>query len=109
MRIKFAKFWDRYGLKRNRIKAESAWNKLSDEDRCAAFAGIDRYRKECQRTGIAMMYPQGYLNYRRWEDEIDEEAAGKHLVEEMRPQDSARQLPLFASEYDSPLEGMDSW
>lgn len=62
-------FWDVYDLKRNRMAAERAWNRLSAKDRYAACMGISAYREECLRSGIAMMYPQGYLNDRRWEDE----------------------------------------
>lgn len=76
----FQSFWDAYGLKRDRIAAERAWNRLSAKDRKAACAGIGAYREDCQRRGIAMMYAQGYLNHRRWEDCItagdDATAAG---------------------------------
>lgn len=70
-RIEFNTFWDAYGLKRDRKAAEGAWKRLSAKDRQAAFDGIHAYREECRRTGVRMMYGQGYLNHRRWEDEID--------------------------------------
>jgi hypothetical protein len=65
----FQKFWDTYGLKRDRVAAERAWRKLSKGDRRAALAGIQRYRDDCEARGISRMYAQGYLNHRRWEDE----------------------------------------
>ena len=65
----FREFWDAYGLKRDRLAAERAWNRLSARDKAAALAGIPAYREDCRRQGIAMMYGQGYLNHRRWEDE----------------------------------------
>lgn len=65
----FQKFWDAYGLKRDRVAAERAWRKLSKGDRRAALAGIQRYRDDCEARGISRMYAQGYLNHRRWEDE----------------------------------------
>lgn len=65
----FQKFWDTYGLKRDRVAAERAWRKLSKGDRRAALAGIARYRDDCEARGIQRMYAQGYLNHRRWEDE----------------------------------------
>ena len=34
------------------------------------MAGIAAYRDDCRRRGISMMYAQGYLNHRRWEDEL---------------------------------------
>lgn len=66
--ISFQAFWDAYALKRDRIAAERAWARLSDKDRRAALAGINPYREQCHRTGIAMMYAQGYLNHHRWND-----------------------------------------
>ncbi len=74
-KIEFKTFWDAYGLKRDKKAAEPAWNRLSDRDRRAALAGISSYREECLRQGIPMMYPKGYLTHRRWEDEIDTDAA----------------------------------
>ena len=65
----FQKFWDAYGLKRDRVAAERAWRKLSKSDHRAALAGIARYRDDCEARGIQRMYAQGYLNHRRWEDE----------------------------------------
>jgi len=65
----FQKFWDTYGLKRDRVAAERAWRKLSKGDRRAAIDGIARYRDDCEARGIQRMYAQGYLNHRRWEDE----------------------------------------
>lgn len=70
--LEFQKFWDAYGLKRDRVAAERAWRKLSKSDRRAALAGIQRYRDDCEALGIQRMYAQGYLNHRRWEDEAAE-------------------------------------
>ena len=69
--ISFKTFWDAYGLKRDRFAAEPVWKRLSDKDKRAALAGIEPYRSECQRTGVAMMYAVRYLKHRRWEDEIE--------------------------------------
>jgi hypothetical protein len=66
----FQGFWDAYGLKRDRIMAERAWRRLSAKDKKAAMAGIPAYREDCLQRGISMMYAQGYLNHRRWEDEM---------------------------------------
>lgn len=67
----FQTFWNAYGLKRDRMAAERAWNRLSAKDRRAALKGVPAYRADCQQRGIAMMYAQGYLSHRRWEDEPD--------------------------------------
>lgn len=65
----FPEFWDAYALKRDRMAAEKAYLRLSAKDRLAAFNGIAAYRADCEQRGIAMMYAQGYINHRRWEDE----------------------------------------
>ena len=67
--ITFQTFWNAYALKRDRIAAERAWKKLSAKDKQAAMTSIAPYRESCERSGIRMMYAQGYLNHRRWEDE----------------------------------------
>lgn len=64
----FGAFWDAYALKRDRLAAERVWQRLSARDRRAAVDGIPAYRESCRRQGIAMMYGQGYLSHRRWED-----------------------------------------
>jgi len=87
----FQEFWDAYGLKRDRIAAERAWNRLSAGDRRAAVAGIAAYRGDCLRRGVSMMYGQGYLSHRRWEDEPEAPAAAP-----------ARQAP-------GDLDGMEIW
>ena len=73
----FKAFWDAYGYKRERAAAEAAWNRLSVEDRHAAMAGIRDYRENCQRSGVAMKYAQGYLSHRRWEDDMGYEEMEK--------------------------------
>ena len=65
----FPEFWNAYGLKRDRMAAEKAFLRLSAKDRLAAFNGIAAYRADCEQRGIRMMYAQGYINHRRWEDE----------------------------------------
>ena len=66
----FEEFWNAYGLKRDRIAAERAWNKLNTKDKRAAIAGIAAYNADCEQRGISRMYGQGYLNHRRWEDDF---------------------------------------
>lgn len=66
----FEEFWNAYGLKRDRIAAERAWNKLNTKDKRAAIAGIAAYNVDCEQRGISRMYGQGYLNHRRWEDDF---------------------------------------
>ena len=65
----FEQFWDAYAYKRDRRAAERAWKRLSAADRRAAYEGIAAYRDDCAACERQMMYAQGYLNRRRWEDD----------------------------------------
>lgn len=73
----FREFWDYYDVKRNRLRAERAWNRLSAKDKKAAMEGIAAYREDCMAHGISMMYAQGYITNRRWEDELEQGAVAK--------------------------------
>ena len=66
----FEQFWDAYAYKRDRRAAEGAWKRLSAADRRAAYEGIEAYRADCAACQRQMMYAQGYLNRRRWEDDF---------------------------------------
>lgn len=66
----FQRFWEAYGLKRDRFAAERAWNRLSATDKRKAISAIPDYNADCARRGINRMYAQGYLSHRRWEDDF---------------------------------------
>lgn len=101
----FQKFWDAYGLKRDRVAAERAWRKLSKGDRRAALAGITRYRDDCEARGIQRMYAQGYLNHRRWEDESP--APDPSPVE--RGGTAANDIPLQGGQRKADIPDMAIW
>ena len=102
--LEFQKFWDAYGLKRDRVAAERAWRKLTKSDRRAALEGIARYRDDCEAQGIQRMYAQGYLNHRRWEDE------GEALVSSDKIQVSKPETCSLKPETrDSDLPDMAIW
>ena len=69
----FQQFWNAYALKRDRIAAERAWNKLSAKDKRKAIDAIPAYNADCARQGISRMYAQGYLSHRRFEDDFSED------------------------------------
>lgn len=71
----FQQFWNAYALKRDRIAAERAWNKLSAKDKRKAIDAIPDYNADCARQGISRMYAQGYLSHRRFEDDFSEDTA----------------------------------
>lgn len=97
----FEQFWNLYGLKRDKIAAERAWKRLSAKDRRAAVEGIKPYRQDCADHNRMMMYPQGYLNHRRWEDDFSAPAqrpsipsAGESLPIGHRPANAEEQQAL---------------
>ena len=108
IKIDFQDFWNAYGMKRDRIAAERAWNQLPAKDKRAALAGIPTYREDCQHRGIAMMYAQGYLKHRRWEDEPTAAAPQtwnkKTVASPTRPHNDT----LFTPTADE-LNDMDDW
>ena len=65
----FEKFWDKYAMKLDRIAVIKAWNNLDKDLRRKAIDGIQHYCEICETLGGKRMWPQGYLNHRRWEDE----------------------------------------
>ena len=109
----FQKFWDAYGLKRDRVAAERAWRKLSKGDRRAALSGIARYRDDCEARGIQRMYAQGYLNHRRWEDEAAEPqekvSSSKFQVSSNGAQPTPETCSLKPETRDSDLPDMAIW
>lgn len=84
----FQQFWNAYALKRDRIAAERAWNKLSAADKRKAIAAIPDYKADCQQRGVNRMYAQGYLNHRRWEDEFSAEESDKVSEPVVSPTDT---------------------
>lgn len=71
----FADFWAAYPVHKDRKRAEQAWQRLTASDRQAAIAALPGYVADCQQNGIQYKYAQGWLNGRRWEDEVAEPQA----------------------------------
>ena len=71
MERQFKLFWQAYDYKRGKEKAWTAWKRLSQRDREAAMAGVAAYKADCERFDRQMLYAQGYLNQRRWEDDFN--------------------------------------
>lgn len=72
LEITFEMFWDRYGLKRNKIRTEKYWKRLSVADRLKAWNNIPPYFAYLDRNpNQAKMYPDTYLNpdQRKFENE----------------------------------------
>jgi len=67
----FAEFWEAYGKKKDKFKAEKIYNKLSEQDRGKIKSTIDAYIQSTPDIQFRK-FPCTYLNSRSWEDEIEE-------------------------------------
>ena len=111
----FQQFWNAYALKRDRIAAERAWNKLPAKDKRKAIEAIPAYNADCARQGISRMYAQGYLSHRRFEDDFSEstESAPAPAPAPSRPASSG--LPSrsvssgCAAAKTTPITPMSTW
>jgi hypothetical protein len=68
--LSFGRFWELYGYKVARKKAEALWERLSEADRKLALGAIRRYDRWLSHKGLAKCYPETYLRNRRWEDNL---------------------------------------
>ena len=70
----FEEFWEAYAYKRDRRRAQAVWNRMKDEDRRAAFGGIEAYKADCAACERQMVYPERYLKNERWKDDYSTSA-----------------------------------
>ncbi|HZW63613.1 MAG TPA: hypothetical protein VFF15_08235 [Flavobacteriaceae bacterium] len=69
--ISFEVFWNAYGIKAKKIRAHKLYEKLTDDDKFNAIAGIKRYDNWLKlQRGIAKALPDTYLSQKRWLDEL---------------------------------------
>jgi len=69
--LAFEMFWNAYKYKVKKVLAEKAWEKLSDDDKIRAIAGIRHYDAFLfRKRGQDKAYPSTYLAQRYWEDEF---------------------------------------
>jgi len=67
--ITFELFYEKYGVKEGKSKAQIAWNKLKAEERTAAYNYIARYNSLlAQKQWQSKAMPVTYLNQKRWLD-----------------------------------------
>jgi hypothetical protein len=66
--VTFEQFYDAYGYKEGRKKAENAWKRLSKAEQVKAYNYIPRLKTKTMNASIAMPYPATYLNQQRWND-----------------------------------------
>jgi hypothetical protein len=66
--ITFEMFYQAYGVKEARKKAQTAWNKLSRAEQVKAYRYIPRLKNKYLNSGVPLPYPATYLNQQRWND-----------------------------------------
>lgn len=67
--LSFDRFWLEYAYKiGNKKRAENLWNKLKDADRIQSLSYLKTYDTHlAMHPGQSKLYPETYLNQRRWE------------------------------------------
>ena len=67
----FERFWNAYGYKvGNKARVQKKWEKLQEGERVLAMASIARYRRFAEGKKIELVYPETYIDQRRWENEF---------------------------------------
>lgn len=70
MDLSFERFWSMYGNKiGNKARVQKKWERMAEGDRILAMASIGRYRRYAEGKHINLVYPETYIDQRRWEDE----------------------------------------
>lgn len=66
----FLKFWEAYGLCRDKGTTYKRWKNLSKKDKEAALKALPDYFSDCKRCDRKKRYPAVYLSKRTWEDDF---------------------------------------
>lgn len=66
--VHFDDFYEAFGNKVGKLKAQRAWESMSKADQLKAFMYIPKYKSIIKTKQVAMLYPATYLNQKRWED-----------------------------------------
>jgi hypothetical protein len=66
--LTFDMFYEAYGYKEGRKKAEAVWAKLSRAEQLKAYLYIEQLKRKKKLNGEAFPYPATYLHQARWND-----------------------------------------
>lgn len=66
--VSFDMMYNKYGLKKDRKRAEAIWQRLNDGDRVKAFLHVEKYRRDLKSRGIAQMELKTFLKAEIWND-----------------------------------------
>jgi len=78
--LSFENFWQLFGYKKNRKKAESAFNHLPKYKQQLCIEKIPPYLAFIAATATPQMHPTTWINGERWEDDFTIPATGKKVV-----------------------------
>ena len=69
--VSFEAFWNAYAYKvGNKSRVQKKWNLLPEKERILAIGAIARYKRFAESKRIERVYPETYLDQRRWENEF---------------------------------------
>ena len=71
--VGFDYFWRQYKVKANMELAKAIWRTLSMNEKIDAINGASPYCTYCDMENIKIVYPDKYLQNRRWTDDIPDE------------------------------------
>lgn len=67
----FERFWGLYGYKvGNKPRVQKKWNALPEGERILALGAIPKYKRFAEGKHIDLVYPETYIDQRRWENEF---------------------------------------
>lgn len=67
----FERFWNAYGYKvGNKARVQKKWERLPEGERILALGSIARYKRFAEGKKIDLVYPETYIDQRRWENEF---------------------------------------
>lgn len=67
----FERFWNLYGYKvGNKTRVQKKWDRLPESEKILALGAIPKYRRFAEGKKIDLVYPETYIDQRRWENEF---------------------------------------
>ena len=97
----FDLFWESYPKRVGRLQALKEWKKLKDFTIKDVLDGIERWKLSAQWQDIQFVPdPERFLKYRRWEDEVPQNAGSKNDKRLSRTLEAARRVLEPGGEVD---------
>jgi len=92
----FDLFWDAYPKRVKKVLALKEWHRLKDFTISDILAGIERWKQSAQWQDIQFVPdPERFIKYRRWEDEVPQNAGTKNDKRISRTIEAAKRVVEF--------------